>query len=229
MPTALSSPAFLLCLGVLLGMVSLAWLALFRDREEKNGPVSLDLLGFRSGEDVHTFAVGQVLFADEHLIGGGGTPDNPSYVKTTLTTADRLLVDVNGQLTWFESDARPRLRPVGRIMMKDTTGFFGMLTGASETVVSFVPDGTRSPDGMVPKRLDIGGGAVEDVYVLELSVPGRQPLRFEAVRPAAMTLCQWSRGSASVGAISTPSHVLASMPLLTTDSTLRSLARDRAA
>lgn len=222
----LSSAPLLLCLAVLLGIVSLGWLALVRDGDDQGRGVSLDALGFRPDEDIHTIAVGQVLFADEHLIGGGGTLENPSFVKTTLTTHERLLVDVNGQLTWFDTDARPRIRPVGRIMMKDATSVVGLLTGVSETVLSFVPDGTPSPPGAVPKRLEMSNGAVEDVYVLQLSMPGRPPLRFEAVRPAAMTLCQWSRAgkparALEAAAIAAAQEALAA-PLFADDSTLRS-------
>lgn len=204
-----SSAPLLLCLAVLLGIVSLGWLALVRDGDERARGVSLDALGFRADEDIHTLAVGQVLFADEHLLGPDGTLENPSFVKTTLTTHERLLVDVNGQLTWFDADSRPRIRPVGRIMMQDRTSVVGLLTGVSETVLSFVPDGTPSPEGAVPKRLEMRSGAVEDVYVLQLTIPGRAPLRFEAVRPAAMTLCHWSRAGRPSAALEAAAIVAA--------------------
>ncbi|MBS2016104.1 MAG: hypothetical protein JST00_24700 [Deltaproteobacteria bacterium] len=228
MSSVVSSAPLLLCLAVLIGIVSLGWLALVRDGEERGRRgVSLDALGFLPNEDIHTLAVGQLLFSDEHLVGGG--VDNPSFVKTTLTTHERLLVDVNGSLTWFDAVARPRIRPIGRIMMNDKTSLVGLLTGVSETVLSFVPDGTPSPPGAVPKRLELANGAVEDVYVLELTVAGRPPLRFEAIRPAAMALCQWSRAGRPRAALEAASMVAQALDVsgaVLEDHTLRSRRMD---
>jgi hypothetical protein len=197
---------------VAVGVMGLCVIILHRERVRAMPPfdagVSLAELGFRPGEGLRAHAVGELLFTDEIDI-VGREPNTaagalPSHVKTALTTDDRLLVEVNGHCTWFSAAARPNIRPVGRIMVRDTTSVLDMLAGRSETAVYYIPDGYPTPEGATAKVIESAPGVVQEVYVLELTVAGRPPLRFEAVRSTAMALCQWSR-SRSVPPVQTPS------------------------
>ncbi|MBX3190232.1 MAG: hypothetical protein KF819_24750 [Labilithrix sp.] len=195
-----SSPALLLSILVIaLGVIGLCLVVFHRDgvriESRLTSGASLSELGFRPGEGLRAHAVGELLFTDEIDIVGHEAGGEPSRVKTTLTTDDRLLVEVNGHATWFGSASRPKIRPVGRIMTKDTTTALDLLAGRSETAIYYIPDGYPTPAGVTPKTLESDAVGVEEVYVLELTASGRPPLRFEAVRSAAMALCHWSRAS----------------------------------
>jgi hypothetical protein len=189
--SAASSLTGILMMVLMFGGMGIYYFVVYKKRLSPAGQAAfLAAAGYRPGEGLRTHAVGDLLFIDERdMLGGCG---GSNTVTTTLTTHDRLLVETNGQKTWFEAHARPTIRKIGRIFCKDTTGFMDVLANQSETTIWFIRDGRPVPPGAGPKRAYNFHGATEDVHVLELLAPGMPPLRFEAVESAVVALYQWA-------------------------------------
>lgn len=152
-------------------------------------------LGYRPGEGLVTMSMGELLFVDERetaetalqsILGVGG----PTTVQVSVTTHGRVLLDVGGCPRWFEANALPHVRPIGRIYEQDTTGVLDVLANQRETTITFVRDGRQPPPGAVPRRRHDAYGALHPVHVLELSAPHVAPVRFEAPEPVVVALCQ---------------------------------------
>ena len=183
---------------VVFGGIGITYLAVYRKRlSPKAQAAQLAAAGYRPGEGLRSHGVGKVLFIDDRGVGTAAASmfecGDPTLVQTSVTTQDRLLVDVSGKKMWFDATARPVIRRIGRIMVQDTTGIFDLLANQTETTTWFIRDGKQPPAGAAPKKLHNSHGVMEDVYVLELIAPCRPAIRFEAVESVVISLCQWAQ------------------------------------
>lgn len=156
--------------------------------------------GFRQGEGVQMSYTGQILARDA----GGSFMESvmaierrevyPTMLSANLTTHDRLHIAVGGQNHMFEGPMRPRLRIVGRIMLRDATGVADMvLWNQTKTMVYFVDEGQPIPPGANRKCIYNQVGAQEPSCVVEIALPNAPPVYAEIVESGAIALMHWTQ------------------------------------
>jgi hypothetical protein len=194
-----SSPVVALMMIVTGGGIGLYLFFFVMRRRAPDVSLSTNHDGYRPGEGVRARGGGSVLLigANDNLGRASGATD----IKTTLTTHDRLLVEHDGREIWFDANARPTIRNIGRIMTRDP-----------QTYV-FVRTGRAKPQGTLPKRLYNFHGILEDVHVIEITAPGRVPLRFEAVQSVVVALYQWAQAEGPMSRAPQPFSSRATVPM----------------